>query len=697
MTDSRLRRRFVLAVGAVLVAVGAGGAHAAGETLAVDRGWQGSARGASGVEARMPGVLDGPVDTLATARGRLFVGGDFSRFGRATGPLVAFTTAGVRRRAFPAVEMGGTVSDVVADGAGGWFVGGSFGSIGGVQCPNLAHVRPDGSVDRGFCPRPQGEVSSLALAGSRLYVSGHFRKIAGAAREYVAALDLPSGRATEFSVDDPQWGIGSLAVGPKAVYAVAGTYGCEFLAFDPVSGRRLPFAPNPSAFGKENCVNGFAVAGGRVYAWGSFNRIGGATRGGLAALDAVTGKAFDWQPRIAEGAHTSWVSAGVVAGTTLYVGGNFGSVNGQTRAGLAAFATDTGELLPWKPKGAPYTEALTAGQSVLYGVGGSAVFARSLSTGAAVPFPADPINGNSGTIAVAGRTVVVGGAFRSVGGSRHRGLLALDPATNTPLDWQLRVGGGIDRLAVAGATLYTAGGYGYYASSPSVTGFTAFDTRSGKKLPWRPSMKYDEGLAANRHTVYTTRFDNGNATLVALDPRTGARLASKWLGPIDLLTASDGAVFAGSYGAGEGVPVLAVAVDCTRLLATSTTPVGVQSLAAAGDSVYVGGEFRAVGTVEQAYLARLTLKGNKLELDPWRPRLPGPVRTIATNGDEVLVAGRARSGDWYAAAVDRARATVHVIGHATPERLQAAEANAIAAVGRNVYVGDNLGLHLIRR
>jgi Domain of unknown function (DUF5122) beta-propeller len=128
----------------------------------------------------------------------------------------------------------------VADGAGGWFVGGSFALIGGVRCPNLARIRRDGSVDRSFCPRPQGDVRALAMAGSRLYVSGWFERIAGAARYHVAALDVGSGQATGFRVTDAPSPVVQLVVSPMAVYARGGSYFCDLVAFDPTSGRHDP-------------------------------------------------------------------------------------------------------------------------------------------------------------------------------------------------------------------------------------------------------------------------------------------------------------------------------------------------------------------------------------------------------------------------------------------------------------------------
>jgi len=43
-------------------------------------------------------------------------------------------------------------------------------------------------------------------------------------------------------------------------------------------------------------VHALAVAGDIIYAGGVFSSVGGVTRNHIAALDAATGKATDWNP-----------------------------------------------------------------------------------------------------------------------------------------------------------------------------------------------------------------------------------------------------------------------------------------------------------------------------------------------------------------------------------------------------------------
>src|SRR5207244_9239746 len=115
--------------------------------------------------------------------------------------------------------------------------------VGGVMVTNRAHIRSDGTVDTGFGPNPNGQVETLALAGSTLYVGGGFNGIGGQARNGLAALDAANGGVTSWN-------------------------------------------PHPNGV-----VYSLAVSGSTVYAGGGFSSIGGQTRNKIAALDATTGNA----------------------------------------------------------------------------------------------------------------------------------------------------------------------------------------------------------------------------------------------------------------------------------------------------------------------------------------------------------------------------------------------------------------------
>jgi hypothetical protein len=71
-----------------------------------------------------------PIRAATQIGRRLFIGGRFTDLGTPTGGAAVVDTLGVLRpQAFPVV--GGEVSQIAADGVGGWFLSGTFTSVGG--------------------------------------------------------------------------------------------------------------------------------------------------------------------------------------------------------------------------------------------------------------------------------------------------------------------------------------------------------------------------------------------------------------------------------------------------------------------------------------------------------------------------------------------------------------------------------------
>jgi len=73
-------------------------------------------------------------------------------------------------------------------------------------------------------------------------------------------------------------------------------------------------------------LGGVAISGGRFLAPSNAGVIGGHPRHGLAAFDPRTRRMTPWAPRL-----SGTVLALAASDTTLYVGGCFRRVNGQTR------------------------------------------------------------------------------------------------------------------------------------------------------------------------------------------------------------------------------------------------------------------------------------------------------------------------------------------------------------------------------
>jgi hypothetical protein len=209
-----------------------------------------------------PPVTDRPVETIVRDGSTLYLGGDFTYVGRRTS-LARLGADGRSTGSFPRVTDGG-VEALLDDGNGGWYVGGSFDTIGGADVPRLAHVLADGSVDPAFRPAPDGEVRALALAGGVLYAGGDF--------------------------DAPRRNL---------------------MLLDPAGGTVLPDAPDP-----DGAVEALAANGGEVLVGGRFDAIGGVARRHVAAL--AGGIATSFNPDL-----DGTVRAIAVEGADIYLGGSF--------------------------------------------------------------------------------------------------------------------------------------------------------------------------------------------------------------------------------------------------------------------------------------------------------------------------------------------------------------------------------------
>jgi hypothetical protein len=117
-------------------------------------------------------------------------------------------------------------------------------------------------------------------------------------------------------------------------------------AVDAATGEILPWTADMDS----GYVEALLVRGNTLYVGGAFKRLGGRPSSSLGALDATTGLATDWNPGLTEwGVVTPRVRALALVATTLYVGGTFASLGGEPRICLAAVDTPTGLATPWDP------------------------------------------------------------------------------------------------------------------------------------------------------------------------------------------------------------------------------------------------------------------------------------------------------------------------------------------------------------
>lgn len=571
-------------------------------------------------------VVDGEVRTVAQVGGSVVIGGSFTRVGPATRGAagVVDTTAGSFAASFP--DVVGSVAAALSDGAGGWYLGGTFSSVGGVARRNLAQVDASGAVTS-FDPSPDGPVLDLAMAAGRLYVAGGFAAIAGGPGPGVAAFD-----ETQSLV----WR-GGVTGGAVRALAVSGDgarvfVGGDFSQIGGVVTRRLGalnadgttasgFAP-----GVVNLpVNDLVVkADGQLLMVGEFTRVNTITRNRIAQVDAVTGDLGPLDVSVNNVISDVELDA---ATDTAYIAGTFGQVGGVSRnrlAGVNLAGSGSVTTLSLSAISGNAASVTLDGAGGLY-LGGSfqinperdnpAVLARvALDTQAVtevVPYyetprslARAPVSGTSGALVLVrqGSNLLVAGDFSDYGTVARRGLAAYDVATGAlHMDFDPSPDGPVNTVksAADGQAVFVGGEFQSIAGQPS-SRIAKLDIATGQNVSGfaasADSFVKDMQVRTDGQTVYVggnfASFNGAPASrLVAIDAHSGATLASFSL-PLTEPTndMSEG-----------GLRAMALSPDETRLM--------------------VIGNFRKIGGLDRPLVAQVDVSGPTAAVTDWRTEL----------------------------------------------------------------------------
>jgi chitodextrinase len=326
-----------------------------------------------------------------------------------------------------------------------------------------------------------GRVYAVVRIGSTVVIGGTFTSLwspngaTTVTRNRLAAFDAGTGALLPWNpgADDVVRALEPSADG-QGVYV-----GGSFTTIGTVARARLAlvnltsgavsttFAPKPGG-----TVLAVERVGGTVVLGGYFNTVNSATRTKLAAVDAATGALLPGWAGGADGAVYA-LQAGP-DGQSVYVGGQFRTLAGQSRDYLGSVATLTGATTSWRPAAACsdvtnpcYVLDLAVGDTAVYaGIGGPGGRVTSYDPQTARRLWQTTTDGDVQAVTLAGGTLVAGGHFEAeFGGKPRAGIAALDAVTGGVLDgwgpsllfdygvWDLgaeagylRVGGGFTRV-----------------------------------------------------------------------------------------------------------------------------------------------------------------------------------------------------------------------------------------------------------
>ena len=222
------------------------------------------------------------------------------------------------------------------------YVGGSFTTLGGTQKGRLVSLDTSGVLRPGFVPKPDWTVRDLAVSsdGTKVYASGGFKNIGGAARNCAAELDATTGKATAFNPNkngDIGLAIDVTPDGSRLFFSVPNN---EVYGFDLATSQLVW---TTKAGGDTQAIE---ATNDEVFIGGHFRNITTykVKRNLLASLNVSDGTVTAWDPHLSGdmGPWTMHIAPATQSGTTtipekLVVGGDFGYVGGAPRAGMTRF------------------------------------------------------------------------------------------------------------------------------------------------------------------------------------------------------------------------------------------------------------------------------------------------------------------------------------------------------------------------
>ena len=451
------------------------------------------------------------------------------------------------------------------------YAGGDFTSMGGQTRNRIAAVDSATGTITSWDPNADNYVYALVAHGTVIYVGGVFANIGGRARSCVAELDIATGVATSWNAnlgDGTYPYVHSLAVGGNTLYAggsfsmVAGQVRNNIAELDLATASVTPWELNADAY-----VHALAVRGDTLYAGGQFTIIGGKARHGLAALDATSGMPTAWNPNPAIPNSEPSIDALAVGGGSVYVGGFMSSIGGQSRNFVAAIDAATGMATDWNPNANQAVEGIALGGGVVYiggyftSVGGeprSYIAALDRATGAVTAWN-PTANGYVTELVADGSTIYAAGRFTSISGQPRNRIAALDATSGSATAWNPSANDRVDALALTPGKLYVGGWFTNIGGQPR-NYIAAIDAMSGSATPWNPNAdNVVFALAVSHGTVYAGGiFTNMDGLLrpriAAVDESTGQ--ATIW-NPyadnyVNAIAVDGGTVYAGGFFASIG-------------------------------------------------------------------------------------------------------------------------------------------------
>lgn len=475
---------------------------------------------------------------------------------------------------------------------GNLYIVGGFTSLNGASRNHIAAVNATSSIVSSWNPSPNSPTSphnngikSIFVNGSTVYVGGDFTSIGGQARNYVAALDVSTGLATNWNPNANEaiidFNVGSSTIFVSGLFTSIGGYERNGLAsFDTATGLFTDW--NPDIQPVANCL---AISGNNLYVGGDVGFAGGETRNHLAAISTLTGQLTDWNPNA-----NGNVYAIALDGTEIYIGGDFTNIGGETRNRIALVDNELGSIADWNPGAGSVVRTIALDDTNVY-VGGSftdfggqvrnRIAAADRATGSVTDWNPNS-SGSVNTMIIDGNLIYVGGSFTNIGYSSRNYAAAIYISSGYANLWNPNANQSIYSVLVDSSRTYLGGYFSRLGGAVWQGGYTryyigAVTSSTGSSIAWTP---YASSAVISMAIDGSDIFLGGEFGVTQIRIATG--LETGWnsvpSGLINSMTVSSSTLYiAGSFATASG----------NKYLASFSRLPSVSSITPSDDATYV--------------------------------------------------------------------------------------------------------------
>lgn len=476
-------------------------------------------------------------------------------------------------------------------------------------------------------PSANGTINAIRTVGSTIYLGGSFTYLG---KPYGRAIMSNTGTST-VNTSFPVFGtessdeVKSIAADGSGGYYVVGN-------FTSVGGSTRNYIARVNSNGTLNSWNPGANCNGNinsvvvsadfntVYLGGTFTTIGQSTssaRNKIAAISASTGDATSWDPN----SNGTVNCLALSASSTIYVGGSFTTIGGQTRNRIAEINTGSNTATTWNPNSDnEVTCVLVSGSNIYAGGYFTNIGGNARNYIARIPNnsnTSDSWNPNASntvfSLAISGTNVFVGGSFSSIGGVTTNSLAALDASTNTNMGnsaWLANITSSsgtpdIRSIVIDGTTLYAAGTFKTIGGSTknnvanvNITSLSSFTLGS---------FSTTTGSQASTICISGSNIYIGGSFTIS-DGSSRSYIAS--------VNGTTGAINAWNPDANEEVKDILISSN--------------------GSNAYVSGTFTSIGGQSRNRLAKLSTSTGNADAT-WDPNANAGVEKLALNSTETTL------------------------------------------------------------